>query len=142
LFLIVPQCLSQLDNRGPVSWAIHTGLEIGVLCFARVQYNRLRVDLRNNKAPAISRAGRNRARIVVSYKTFAILREVWLTCNNLRATADDGSGRDFRSRHYSSLPSLWISPILICRLHSQINSKWNPFFGLASANEDPQAWIS
>lgn len=57
-------------------------LEIGVLCFTRrnitVWEHRL---ARNNKAPAISRAGRNRAWIVVSYKTFAILREVWLTCN-------------------------------------------------------------
>lgn len=38
------------------------------------------------KVSVISRVGRNRTRIVVSYKTFAILREVWLTCNNPRAT--------------------------------------------------------
>lgn len=73
--------------------------------FRAAQYSRLRGrHSRNNKAPAISRARRNRARIVVSYKTFAILREVWLTCNNLSAAAGGGSGCYFRRPSPSMYP--------------------------------------
>lgn len=49
--------------------------------FFAVQYN-ARLLGAIIKVPVISRVGRNRTRIVVSYKSFAILRGVWLTCNN------------------------------------------------------------
>jgi len=71
-FLIRDRSRSQTTLRVVVGAQI--GLEIGTVCFAG--RNIAVGKAGGNKAAAISRAGRNRAEIVVSYKTFAILREV------------------------------------------------------------------